>query len=228
MRDYLRTVVTSLLTPWRTDLGPLQQDSSWRIVAILVFHLSLAGAMAAIPSSWTYLVGKGMVLGVDEMDLAGDDVPPNSVHQVALGLVASIGIWMAVSALCIGVCVVAADGLFIADRVAFRLAVRRACLLSAWLVVWSSVTVAANLERGHRLVHPARWPWGESWEIRDRLIFAAVGFPIIWAVGLNAGDSVVRRRFRWIWVGAALAICWFEWWLIWRALPWISLEAYSG
>lgn len=228
MGDYIESMKIVLLTPWRVDGGALERGSGRRLVAVVVAHIVLAACISTVPSSWTYLVGKGIVLGASSMDLGSDDLPPDTVGQVAGGLIGSVFIWSAVLGLAVGVCILVADWLNLRTAEGFGAAVRRCGTASVWFVVWAMATFVASLERGGRLAHPARWPAGESWEVSDRLIYLVILFPVVWGLGLRPpgqrGGPLRTAAF----VGLAVLLCWIVWIGVWRALPWIAIDAYTG
>jgi len=228
MRDYIRSTTQALIAPWRIDAGPLVTGPLWRLIVIAVGHIAIAAVVCTLTSNWVYLSGKGIVLGASAMDLGGDDLPPDTVGQVASGLVASILVWAAMMAAVIGVCTVVADWLYLRDGVAFGNAAKRACLLSVWFVVWALAMMAANLERGDRFFHPARWPDGDTWEVRDRLIYLVALFPVLWAVALRPVSGKRRPVKAAVFVIMAVVACWIAWVGLWRATPWVTVDALTG
>jgi hypothetical protein len=228
IQTYVNAVAAALRSPHRIDDGPLATGSARTLAIVVAFHVLLAAGICTLSSNWVYLAGKGMVLGPGQMDLGGDDLPPDTAGQVAAGLVATGVIWCAMLLLSFGMCVVVADWLYRAHTYAFRAAVRRTALATVWFVVWALITFGVNLERGGRLFHPARWPAGETWEARDRLIFLVVLFPIVWAFALRPVGGELNPRRTVPFVAAAVVLSWLFWFGLWRAMPWIAIEAYTG
>jgi hypothetical protein len=224
----VNAAVAALRFPHRIDDGPLATGAAWKLALVVAFHVVLAAGICTLSSNWVYLAGKGIVLGPGQMDLGGDDLPPDTAGEVAAGLVATVAIWSAMLLLSFGACVAVADWLYHAHKHAFRTAVRRTALATVWFVVWAFITFGVNLERGGRLFHPARWPAGETWEVRDRLIFLVALFPIVWALALRpvGGPSNPRRTVPF--VSAAVVLSWVFWFGLWRAMPWVAIEAYTG
>lgn len=197
-------------------------------MAVAAMHMVAAAGVCVLSSSWVYLAGKGIVLGAGEMDTGEALLPPDSPGQVAAGLIASFSIWLVALTAVVGVCALAADLTYVRDAFGFATALRGAAVLSIWFVAWAGLMLIVNLERGQRLLHPARWPTGENWDVRDRLVYLAILFPIVWASGLPPRVGVDGRPRRMAVVIGAAAISWMAWIGLWRALPWVSIEAYAG
>lgn len=204
------------------------RESRQTWTAVAAFHVVASAGICTLSSNWVYLAGKGIVLGAGAMDTGEALLPPDSPGQVAAGLGASFVIWLVALTAVIGVCALAADWVYARDAFGFTAALRGAGVLSIWLVVWAGLTFIVNLERGGRLFHPARWPTGEAWDVRDRMVYLAAFFPIVWAVGLPPRVGLDGRPRRMAVMTGAAAISWMAWIGLWRALPWVSIEAYAG
>jgi len=228
MRNYFLSTTRALISPWRADAGLLMTGPKWRPIVIAFFHITIAAVVCTLTSNWVYLAGKGIVLGAPAMDLGGDDLPPDTIGQVAGGLIGSMLVWAAMMAAMVGVCVVVADWLYLHDGAAFGNASKRACLLSIWFVVWAVAMMVANLERGEAFFHPARWPDGDTWEVRDRLIYLVVVFPVLWAVALRPAAGRRNPLIVAGFVTAAIVACWIAWVGLWRATPWVTIDAVTG
>src|SRR5205823_4193831 len=74
-------VFAALMTPWRTNVPARRVKETWAW-PIAAFHIAAAALHSTLLSSWTYLAGKGVLVGRTEMDLGQDDLPPDSLRQV--------------------------------------------------------------------------------------------------------------------------------------------------
>ena len=208
-----------------------------------------AAGLSTVLSTWTYLIGKGLILGGREMDMGMDDLPIDSARQVAGSLVASIAVWSGLLALTVGIAVAVADVLYRSDGSGLAVAVRRTCTLTIWFVVWAAAAIAANGVQHGEIRHPAaavrayaqlnqHWfrgssAWGpgpierESLVARGRLRPLAVVFPVIWSMALPLPNGR-RRVSRPVLIGLAILLSWIAWWGAWRLLPWTALESLAG
>ena len=163
-----------------------------------VFVLAAAG-LSTLLSTWTYLIGKGLLLRAGEMDLGRDDLPTDTVGQVAVSFFVSIGIWVALLALMVGVAVAVADWLYRADRAGLRVAIRRTCALTIWFVVWAVGVLMVNGVHHGEIRHPAG------------AVRAYAQLNQHWfRGGSSARDPVLSNENRWWRAGAC-----FRWW--WRS-----------
>jgi hypothetical protein len=216
---------------------------------LAAFYVFVAAGLSTLLSTWTYLVGKGLLMAAGEMDMGMDDLPTDTVRQVAGSLVASIGTWTVLLALAVGIAVAVADCLYRDDRPAFRVAVRRTCALTLWFVVWAAAVIVANAVWHGELRRPAaavrayeqlnqHWFRGSSalnpgpvehepLIARGRLRLLIVAFPLIWSLALPLPGG--RRRIsRPVLIGLAVLLSWIAWWGAWRLLPWTVLETWAG
>ena len=238
----------ALLAPWSfTHDSPGISASGALLLAI--FLVLAAAALSTILSTWTYLVGKGLLMTVREMDMGTDDLPTDTLRQVAGSFVGSIGVWVGLLALTVGIAVGVADALYRADRSGFRVAVRRTCASTIWFVVWAAAAVVANSVQQGEIRHPAaavrayaqlnqHWFRGSSalapgpierepLVARGLLRPLAVVFPVIWSLALPPPNGR-RRVSRPVLIGLAVVLSWIAWWGAWRLLPWTALETWAG
>ena len=236
----------ALLMPWSFDAA-----ASLSAVAVgIVTGVGVLGgaALSTVLSTWTYLVGKGLLVTVREMDMGMDDLPADTVAQVAACALASFLLWATILLIALSVAVVVADAIYRTDRTSFRVALRRTGAMSVWFVVWAVAILAANSLREHDVRHPAaairayaqlnqHWFRGSSAfdpgpiEVeplvgRGRIVWLAISFPIVWAL------SLPRRGTAWtkpaLMVASAVALSWIAWAAVWRLLPWLSIETFTG
>jgi len=115
----------ALLAPWSftADAPRISTRTATRLAG---FHVAVAAGLSVLLSTWTYLIGKGVLMKAGEMDMGMDDLPADSIRQVASGFAGAFCVWIALLVLAIGVAVAVADFVYGADRAAFRVAVRRA------------------------------------------------------------------------------------------------------
>jgi len=240
---------TAFVAPWKLRHRANGLSTPAAVWTASVSLLAAAGLSTAL-STWTYLVGKGLLLARHaEMDLGQDDLPPDSVGQVAMGLAGSLITWILLLGIALLLCVAVADWLYRSDRDNFRVAVRGACAASLWFVVWAIGVLIANGVREDELFHPAAAirayaqlnqqgyrgssamapgaPEREPLVGRGRLAPLALAFPLIWAVGLPSPRNARPGR-RWTVVCAAVGLSWVAWWTFWRILPWITIAALTG
>ena len=242
-------VLTALVLPWRTGAHARRVSEAWAW-AVAAFTIAVAAPLSALLSSWTYLVGKGLLIGRSEMDLGQDDLPPDSVRQVVIGLAGSILVWAVLLALTLLVCLAVADLLYRKDRHAFSIARRATCGASVWFVVWAVAVLAANSVRHDEVRRPAEAvrayaqlrqqgfrgssavspgpPEREPLAGRARLDLLAAFFPIIWSIGLPAAHGGRRRASQAILILGAVGLWWGLWIAAGRLLPWATVEALLG
>jgi hypothetical protein len=243
-------VAAALLAPW--TLHRRARDLSFSsAAAIAVVSILLAAGLSTMLSTWTYLAGKGLLLTqYNEMDLGQDDLPPDSVRQVAMGFGGSLAMWICLLLVVLLVCAVVADALYVDDRAAFRLAIRSGSVASVWFVVWAVLVLALNSlhqdeirrptaairayaqlnqkgYRGSSAMAPGP-PEREPLAARGRFLPLVVVFPVIWSVGLPRSRAAGRQRPRWLLIGAAIGLSWVAWGAVWRILPWIRIGALAG
>ncbi len=206
----------------------MNELSSRGIALVVAFHTIVAACVLTIPSSWTWLAGVGIARGAEHMTTGGLQLPPVTPTQVGIGLALSISIWTVLLLIVYGVCICVADLAYFRDRGGFRLAARRVAWSSVWFVIWAVMTLLLNLERGGKFIQPARWPIGETFEARSRLLSLLILFPILWAVGLKPPGSDARVSRRGILTLSYAVLFWILWAGVWRGIPWLSIEAYTG
>jgi hypothetical protein len=239
----------ALLMPWTLHrrARALSTRSALWVAAVSIL---VAAGLSTTLSSWTYLAGKGLLLAThNEMDLGRDDLPPDSMGQVVMGVAGSLITWILLLSVALVLCAVVADWLYCSDRHSFRVAVRGACVASVWFVVWSLGVLVANGLREGEIFHPAEAVRGyaqlnqqgyrgssamapgplerEPLAGRGRLAPLALTFPVIWGAGLPLPRGATSRR-RWAVVCVAVALSWLAWWTVWRILPWIKIAALVG
>lgn len=241
--------LAALVAPW--SLGRrVTETRTAEIGALTVFNIGTAAALSTLLSSWTYLAGKALLLGSDSMDLGQDDIPPDTAWQVATGVIGSAVVWSLLLALAVGLCVVAADTIFRRNRSLFRVAARTACAASVWLVVWALSMLLINGARHGELRHPADAirgyaqlrqqgfsgpsavspgdPQTEPLIVRGRLLAVAGFYPFLWSLALPGLDRRSPPARRWRIVVLAASFGWLAWFLMWRLLPWVTIEALAG
>ena len=216
---------------------------------LAAFSIVVAAGLSVLLSTWTYLIGKGLIMAAGEMDMGMDDLPADTVGQVAANFVASFSIWAGLLALAAGIAVAVADLLYGTDRQGFRMAVRRTAAATVWFVVWAAAVLALNSIRHGEIRHPAaavrayaqgnqHWFSGSSAVApgtiapeplagRGRLRGLAIVFPVIWSVSLPLPGGRRRLSRPALW-SAAILLSWLAWWGVWRLLPWTVLEALAG
>jgi hypothetical protein len=246
----LRTLASALLAPWTLPRRVADVPTAWLAIAAAA-SIAIAAGVSMMLSSWTYMAGKGLLLAAhNEMDLGQDDLPPDSMGQVAAGFLGSFGAWAALLVIALAISVAAADTIYRNDRSSRRLAVRGAFAASIWFVVWSVVVLAANGIREQELAHPEaairaysqvnqqgfhgssamspgpveRQPLAGA----GRLVPLAIAFPIIWGLALPPARLRRRAPARWFAIVAAVGLSWVAWWAVWRLLPWIRIGALTG
>jgi hypothetical protein len=207
-----------------------------------------AVALSTLLSTWTYLVGKGLLLSAGEMDLGRDDLPADSVPQVLGALAGSAITWTLLLTLTLLICAAVADAMYFADREARRVALKRTGVLTIWFVVWALSMLAANAIRHDEVRHPAaavrayaqlnqRWFRGSSAErpgpiereplvAHGRVRILAIAFPLVWSLALPRPTR--SRRSRATVIVIAVALSWLAWGAAWRLLPWVALDAFAG
>lgn len=246
----LRTLVSALLAPWTLPRRVAEVPTAW-LAAAAAISITIAAATSVTLSSWTYMAGKGLLLTAhNEMDLGQDDLPPDSLAQVAGGFIGSFSVWVALLAIALVISIAAADTIYRNDRSSRRIAIRGAFAASIWFIVWAVVVVAANSIREEEVSHPAAAirayaqlnqqgfrgssamspgpPEREPLAGAGRLAPLAVAFPIIWALALPPARLLRRAPARPVAIGAALALSWLAWWAVWRLLPWVKIGALAG
>ena len=238
---YCSTLILSLVAPWR--IGE-RAGGSARTTPVLLFaavHVGAGAALAALLSSWTYLAGKGFILGPDQMDLGQDDLPFDSRSQVLFGLLTAVLVWSLLLGLVWAVCVLVADRLYATDRAGFRRAALSAGLATAWFVVGAAAILAVNGALHEELLHPAAairahaqlrqsgWPPDATLTVRDRATWLGAGFALLWVSTLRPPATrrpSARRSFAFALL--AVVACWLVGWAILRALPWNAIEGFAG
>lgn len=244
----INAVLNALLRPWAFDSRPFVL--SWRSAfSLAALFVAAAAALSTVLSTWTYLVGKGLILAAGEMDTGRDDLPADTVGQVATAFLGSVFVWMMLLTIAVLICLAVADLVYLRDRPAFRAAVQRTAALTVWFVVWAVLVLAANAVRQDEIRHPAaavrayaqlsqRWFRGSSavdpgpverepLVAHGRLSVLAFAFPIIWSLALPR-PSRSRRLGRPALMGLAVALCWIAWVCVWRLLPWTAIDAFAG
>jgi hypothetical protein len=250
LQTTVRTLASALLAPWTLPRRVADVPTAWLAVAAAV-SIAIAAAMSVTLSSWTYMAGKGLLLAThNEMDLGQDDLPPDSLAQVAAGFIGSFGVWAVLLAIALLICVGAADAIYRDDRSSLRIAIRGAFAASVWFIVWALFVVAANSIREGEVAHPAAAirayaqlnqqgfrgssamspgpPERQPLAGAGRLLPLAVAFPIIWALALPPARVLRRAPARWFAMAAAVGLSWVAWWAVWRLLPWIKIGALAG
>jgi hypothetical protein len=224
----------ALLSPWR--LARIPGLDRRRTALYATAQILSAAGIQTLLSPWTYLIGKGLILGTAEMDLGQDDLPPDTPFQVGLGLLISVLIWSGLFSLLLGVCRVIAQALYGNAYAESRRARRHARVLTVWLTVGAVLTLVVNglahqdvlrpasAIREHvrlRLQHPSDVI---GLEARERFLPLLIGFGFVWAIGLEPPSP--RRRLGF--AMACLTAYGLLWLLIWRMLPWVFVEAWTG
>jgi hypothetical protein len=236
----------ALFAPW-SFAGDAPRTSASSAIVLSVLFVAVAAALSVLLSTWTYLIGKGLLMAAVEMDMGMDDLPPDSVRQVASSFVLSFGIWAGLLGLLIAIAVAVADVIYRNDRRGFALAVRRVAAATIWFVVWAVAVLAVNSLRYGELSHPAaavrayaqnnqHWFTGSSafapgpvrpepLAARGRFLPLVLLFPLVWSVSVPAPAG---GRNRMLTVVAVCVLSWLAWWGLWRLLPWITLETLAG
>ncbi len=240
-------MLTALFKPW--SLARRQRSLSGRsALALGVVCCLLAACLSALLSTWTYLLGKGLLLGGDAMDMGRDDLPANTARQVVLGLGGSVLTWVLMLAVAVTICLAVADVLYRNNRAAWRTAATRTGAMSVWFIVWAVLILASNSVRQGETRHPAasirayaqlsqRWFRGTSVDnpgpiereplvAHGRVRALAVGFPIIWSLVLPPLSQTRFNRARLI--GSAIVLSWLAWAAMWRLMPWSAIDAFAG
>jgi hypothetical protein len=244
----LASAARALLAPWsfKNDSPGPTARAAFLLAAL---HVLVAAGLSTTLSTWTYLAGKGLLMTVREMDMGMDDLPPDTVRQVAASSVASFGIWAGLLVLTIVIAVVVAEGVYRADRPGLGVARRRTDALTIWFVVWAAAALVVNGLQQQEIRRPAaavrayaqlnqHWFRGSSaldpgpierepLVARGRLRPLAVVFPVVWSLGLPLPKGR-RRLSRPVLIGLAALLSWVAWWGIWRLLPWTALETVAG
>ena len=209
----------------------------------------MAAGLSVVLSTWTYLIGKGLIMTAGEMDMGMDDLPADTIGQVAVSFVVSFGIWVALLALAAAIALAVADLVYQGDREGFRLATRRTAAATVWFVVWAAAVLVLNGVRHGEIRHPAaavrayaqsnqHWFRGSSafapgpierepLAAPGRLRGLAVVFPLVWSLALPLPNGR-RRVSRPVLLASAILLSWVAWWGVWRLLPWTVLEALAG
>jgi hypothetical protein len=239
----------ALFSPW--NLGARARTLPDRWAAIVgASSVLVAAALSTVLSSWTYLAGKGLLLGRTEMDMGQDDLPPDTLKQVALGFAGSFVMWSALLVLVLVLCAIVADTVYRDDRTAVKRALRCAGGTSVWLVVWALAVLASNSVRHHEVRHPEAAvrayaqirqqgfagssalspgpPLTEPLAGHRRLTTLVVLFPLLWSIGLPAPESSRGRSRRWGIAAAALSLWWLAWITCTRLLPWVTIDGFLG
>lgn len=249
-KTLLITVCAALFAPW-TLTRRVQSLSPRAVAFVAAASLLVAAGLSTTLSAWTYVAGKGLLLTrYNELDLGQDDLPPDTIAQVAGGLAGSLAIWVCLLITALLVCVAAADVVYRRDRRQFRVAVRAACVASVWFVVWAAGVLVVNGVRQDEVRRPAAAirayaqlnqqgfrgssamapgrPEREPLAGGRRLVPLAVVFPLIWAAGLRAPASPGHEAGSWKVIGGAVLLSWLAWWAVARLLPWITIAALAG
>lgn len=216
---------------------------------LATFQVAVAAGLSVLLSTWTYLIGKGLIMSAGEMDMGMDDLPADTVGQVAASFAASFAIWAGLLVLAAAIAAAVADVLYRDDRQGYGVALRRTAAATIWFVVWAAAVLALNSIRHDEIRHPAaavrayaqgnqHWFSGSSAVApgkiepeplagRGRLRGLAVMFPVLWSLSLPlpAGWRRMSRPALW---GAAILLSWVAWWGVWRLLPWTVIEALAG
>jgi hypothetical protein len=244
----LAFIATAFLKPWAFDRQPAEIPRGSAIWLAAIF-VTAAAVLATGLSTWTYLIGKGLILAVGEMDMGRDDLPADTIGQVAGAFIGSIATWMLLLSMAVLVCLAVADLLYAHDRSAWRVAARRTGALTIWFVVWAILVLAINAVRQDEIRHPAaairayaqlsqRWFRGTSAQdpgpiereplvAHGRMRGLAFVFPIIWSFALPR-PSRGRRLSRPVVICAAIALSWIAWGAVWRLLPWTAVDTFAG
>ncbi len=244
---FVGSIVRALVMPWSFDrAGPISAASAGAVAFLSVLG---GAALSTVLSTWTYLTGKGLLVTVREMDMGMDDLPADTVRQVAACAAASFLLWIAILTLAIVLAVAVVDAVYGTDRIAVRAAVRRTAAMSVWFVVWAVAVLAANSIRQREVRHPAaairayaqlnqHWFRGSSASdpgplereplvARGRTAWLALAFPILWALSLPRRGTAWSTRPALL-IASAIALSWVAWAAAWRLLPWLSIETFTG
>jgi hypothetical protein len=235
--DVVRWTWNALLVPWR--LGRLEDLDDRRTTFFAAANVLLAIALATLLSTWTYLIGKGLLLGLKEMDLGHDDLPPDSLMQVGLGFLLTSVLWGLLLSALLGVCRIVARVLYEGDHEACRRAVRQGRILTVWLPVWALLMFVVNGALQKDLWHPASAIRARAQvrldhpddirqlNARERCLSLGFLFPAVWAIGLRPPvhrGPLRRTRF----AAIAAVACWLSLLLVWRMLPWTFIIAWTA
>jgi hypothetical protein len=227
----------ALLTPWR--LGRLTSLDGRRAASLAGLNIFLGAALSGLLSTWTYLVGKALVLGLGEADMGHDDLPADTPLQVGLGFLAAAIVWVALLGLLLGIAAWVARRVYEDDGEGRRRAVRQAWVLTIWFPVCALAMLLANGALRGELRHPASAIRARAQlrldqpddlgllNARERSMGMAFVFTALWGLGLarspgRAPVGVVRLR------ATAMGACWLSILLLWRLLPWSFLNAWAG
>jgi hypothetical protein len=216
---------------------------------LVALSIALAAALSTLLSIWTYLAGKGLILAAGEMDTGRDDLPADTVGQVASAFLGSIAIWIVLLTIAVLICLVVADILYLRDRSAFRAAAKRTCVMTICFVIWAVLVLAVNAVRQDEIRHPAaairayaqlsqRGFRGSSavdpgpverepLVAHGRLRILAFAFPIIWSLALPRRSRGWRLRHPAL-IGLAIVLSWIAWAGVWRLLPWTAIDTFAG
>ena len=248
MTGAIGAAARALLAPWSFAKGA-PAISSRAATFLAAVHVVIAAALSVLLSTWTYLTGKGLIMAAREMDMGMDDLPADSVAQVAGNFVAAFAVWACLLALAVGIAAAVADLVYRDDRDAFRVAMRRTAAMTIWFIVWAAAVLLVNSLRHGEVSHPAaairayaqgnqHWFNGSSAFAPgpiEREPLAAPGrlralvavFPLIWSLALPPARG--RRPLSGPVLWAAVVLCsWVAWWGVWRLLPMVLLEAVAG
>ena len=237
----------ALCCPWSFD-SHRRRISPVAAAFLAAIFVATAAALSTLLSTWTYLVGKGLLKSVAEMDMGRDDLPADSLSQVIAALAGSVVTWTLLLVIAVIVCVAVADAIYHRDREARRIAVQRTCVMTIWLVVWAVLILALNSVRQDEVKHPAaairayaqlnqRWFRGSSSEApgpieRETLVahgrvrLLAIAFPLVWSIALPRRTGARSGRF--VVVASAVVLSWLAWAAVWRLLPWIAIDTFAG
>ena len=147
-------VATALLKPWAFDRQVARFPRGSPIWLAVIFTIS-AALLSTLLSTWTYLIGKGLILAAGEMDMGRDDLPADTIGQVVAAFLGSIATWLLLLGLAVLVCLAVADLLYAQDRASWRLAAQRTGALTIWFVVWAILVLGLNAARQDEMRHPA-------------------------------------------------------------------------
>ena len=223
----VRATATVLLTPWRPIDVAAQAGRQTFVLALAVANTLLAAALAVLLSNWIYLAGKGWRLGWGQMDLGDDDLPSLTIGQLFLGFTLSMLTWVALLTLTAGVPILVARRVYRGAYAQARAAGDRALLMTCWFVVWAVGFLVATSFRHGEIVMPSRWPEGETLEARERLLWLLPVFVTFWAAGLPPTRPEARGgRVRAAVCG--MILCGLVWVVLWRCLPWVAMESFTG
>jgi hypothetical protein len=236
-RDVIRWMREALFVPWH--LSRLEGLDGRRTAFLAAANVFLAAALATLLSTWTYLIGKGIILGPRGMDMGQDHLPPDSPVHVGVGFLLSSLLWGLLLCVLLAVCRITARGLYGSDHEGRRRAVRQARILTVWLPVWALLMLVANSALHQDLRHPASAIRARAQlrlddpddirqlNTRERFLGLVLVFPALWAIGLRPPSRpgpLRRTRF----VATAAVACWLSLLFVWRILPWVFISAWTG